>query len=179
MKEKVSVEGFPNRLLTILDVCKISQKRFAALGGVSEVTMAKYVRGTTNPSQETLAKWAMALNIDCNWLLTGQGPPFLGEAGQSLNIEGAAALSAKVEGLEKTVSEKELEIAKLKDELLRLMQELIQSQKDNVLLLQEQRRAKNAALPLGGTNPECGDESLGKYGTSRSPGSAGAHRSGG
>lgn len=43
------------------------------MGNVSPSSVTKYLKNISNPSQDTLALWATALNIDLNWLLLGEG----------------------------------------------------------------------------------------------------------
>jgi transcriptional regulator with XRE-family HTH domain len=69
---------------------------FAKRCGIPPSTMQTYITGTSIPKADHLAKINSAYRINLNWLLAGEGDPFLQEGGL---YSGQTADPAKVERL--------------------------------------------------------------------------------
>ncbi len=54
---------------SLMQRCGLSQKRLAELVNVTEVSMSRYISGERDPSVETLANIATALNTTTDFLL--------------------------------------------------------------------------------------------------------------
>jgi transcriptional regulator with XRE-family HTH domain len=63
--------GFGERLREAIQKAGLTQRRVSQILGISKNTMTNYVRGITEPKGETLVKLASLLNVDPEWLVTG------------------------------------------------------------------------------------------------------------
>lgn len=67
--------SFEAKSLKIVEVSEIT--------GISYSTLQNYLRGVREPNVEILTKFSIHLNINLNWLLTGQGEMFIGGTPES------------------------------------------------------------------------------------------------
>ena len=66
------MDGFGERVATLLDEIGYSQREFAAMIGVSEATMSRYLKDEREPKMEVIANMATALNTTTDYLITGK-----------------------------------------------------------------------------------------------------------
>jgi len=66
-----------NRLKFLIDSLKINIKEFSIKTGIPYRTIQDYLLGKRMPGGENLQKICTHLGINLNWLLTGEGEPFL------------------------------------------------------------------------------------------------------
>jgi len=64
----------------------LSQKELAEKLDIPSTAISKYERGEVKPSSEILAKFGESLGANINWLLTGKGEMFIGQAEPSLAV---------------------------------------------------------------------------------------------
>jgi SOS-response transcriptional repressor LexA len=64
---------FPARLEKVLSELSLSNQQFADIIGIPNTTVSKYKKGTIRPSFDILAKIGKLLQVNTNWLLTGEG----------------------------------------------------------------------------------------------------------
>lgn len=80
------------RLNTFIEFNKYSINKFSELTGIPYRTLQNYLGGNRTPSGENLSIICTQTNIDCNWLLTGQGnmiktdPSKCGEANEEFSF---------------------------------------------------------------------------------------------
>ena len=95
--------------------------------GISTSALSLYLSGKRNPSQKALLKLNSIYNINTNWLLTGEGPKFLGP-GNGQDHDSASNKSKNEDS----------EVAKWKEKCLELYEKNQQLREENEAL-----RAKN------------------------------------
>ena len=78
--------------------------------GLSTSSLSRYLSGERNPSQSALKKLKIAYQINANWLLTGEGPKFLG--GNDSKISSSKGSEMKID--------ENSEVAKWKEKCLDL-----------------------------------------------------------
>jgi len=66
-----------DRLKILISILRITLKEFSQKTGIPYITLQHYLRGTREPGTENLQKIALQLDINLNWLLTGEGEPFI------------------------------------------------------------------------------------------------------
>jgi len=66
-----------NRLKFIIGQLGLNLTDFSRKTGIPYPTMQDYIAGKRMPGGENLQKISMQLNVNINWLLTGEGEPFL------------------------------------------------------------------------------------------------------
>jgi transcriptional regulator with XRE-family HTH domain len=91
--------------------------------GISTSALSLYLSGKRNPSQQALLKLNSIYNINTNWLLTGEGPKFLGRG----NDEDQDSASNKR-------NNENSEVAKWKEKCLEILEENRQLRKENDVL---------------------------------------------
>ena len=64
--------GFGKRVLKLLEEIGYTQREFAAMVGVSEGALSRYLRDEREPKMEVIANMATALNTTTDYLLTGK-----------------------------------------------------------------------------------------------------------
>jgi phage repressor protein C with HTH and peptisase S24 domain len=67
------------RLKILIKVLKLSLKEFSEKTEVPYQSLQNYLRGERTPTIENLIKLSSHLNINLNWLLTGEGEMFIDE----------------------------------------------------------------------------------------------------
>lgn len=67
--EKLWRKHFKYKLVKLLFFRRMSQKKLSELTGISEITISKYMNGTSTPSLFNARKIARALNVDINELI--------------------------------------------------------------------------------------------------------------
>ena len=72
-----------NRLKFLIDLLKINIKEFSIKTGIPYRTIQDYLLGKRMPGGENLQKICTHLGINLNWLLTGEGEPFIKKEGQA------------------------------------------------------------------------------------------------
>ncbi|MTI21622.1 LexA family transcriptional regulator [Fulvivirga sp. RKSG066] len=69
---------FEKRRITVLrELLGLSQSEFANEVGVSQGALSQLERGKSNISLDTLQKISMAFQVNCNWLVNGQGDIYI------------------------------------------------------------------------------------------------------
>lgn len=66
------MKGFGERILILLKEKGYSQKELAAMIGVTETALSRYLRDEREPKMEVIANIATALNTTTDYLLTGK-----------------------------------------------------------------------------------------------------------
>ncbi len=66
------MESFGERLKKILKIRRITQKDLAKITGLSQSTISFYIANKKSPSVINAKKIADSLNVDLNWLLSGE-----------------------------------------------------------------------------------------------------------
>jgi phage repressor protein C with HTH and peptisase S24 domain len=66
-----------DRLKILIDLLGLKIKDFSRKTGVPYPTLLHYLNGTRSPTQENLQKIAIQTQCNLNWLLTGEGEPFI------------------------------------------------------------------------------------------------------
>ncbi|WP_283166872.1 XRE family transcriptional regulator [Thermodesulfovibrio yellowstonii] len=66
-----------NRLKFLIDTLKISYKDFSKKTGIPYTSLQNYIYGSRQPTIENLQKICTQLNVNLNWLLTGEGEMFI------------------------------------------------------------------------------------------------------
>lgn len=70
------------RLRKILDYKNMNIKDFSSCTNLAYRTAQNYLSGDRKPDADGLSKISTHLGINLNWLLTGVGSPFIGEAAE-------------------------------------------------------------------------------------------------
>lgn len=60
---------FNERLLTVLEERKITQRKLAEKINVTQAALSRYVNGSRKPNMDTLVKIARALNVSVEYLI--------------------------------------------------------------------------------------------------------------
>ncbi len=68
------MKEFRERLAVLFEESGKLQPKFAESIGVSEKTYRNYRDGITQPNADVLANIARAYNVNCEWLILGEGP---------------------------------------------------------------------------------------------------------
>lgn len=71
------------RLRKILDYKNMNIKDFSSCTNLAYRTAQNYLSGDRKPDADGLSKISTHLGINLNWLLTGVGSPFIGEAAEN------------------------------------------------------------------------------------------------
>ncbi|OOR95130.1 transcriptional regulator [Canicola haemoglobinophilus] len=66
------------RLKQVIESKNINIKEFSELSGIPYRSVQNYLRNEREPNVEALTKLKETMNIDVNWLLTGEGKMFQG-----------------------------------------------------------------------------------------------------
>lgn len=109
-------------------------KQLAELAGISKQSFSAYKDGSF-PNAAVLAAWSVKLGLSVSWLLLGEGAMLRSEAANSATPE-----------QERELQDLRAEVAKLKDENYKLLQELVEEQRYSLGLFRElltQDREKN------------------------------------
>ena len=102
--KKENLSTFADRLQYIIRMSSLEKQALAEIGAVSASSVTKYLKGENNPSQDTLALWANALNINLNWLVIGEGEMLRTDAPVPAGHDETAALRQRIADLEKTIA---------------------------------------------------------------------------
>jgi len=65
------------RLKILIDLLGLSLKDFSSKTGIPYPTLQHYLSGRSEPGAENLQKIVIQFDVNINWLLTGEGEPFL------------------------------------------------------------------------------------------------------
>lgn len=66
------------RLKQVIESKNLNIKEFSELSGIPYRSVQNYLRNEREPNVETLTKLKEMMNININWLLTGEGEMFQG-----------------------------------------------------------------------------------------------------
>jgi len=66
-----------DRLKILIDLLNLNLKEFSRKTRIPYPTLLQYLAGKREPVPENLQKIAIHLNVNLNWLLTGEGEPFM------------------------------------------------------------------------------------------------------
>ena len=81
--KKSELVEFADRLRTVTAALGVSHQGLATDGGITPQTFTAYVRGDSQPTMSTLARWLKKHRINLNWLCAGEGEMFLpGDPGE-------------------------------------------------------------------------------------------------
>lgn len=75
-----------HRLVLARETADMDQTKLAHSLGVARQTISNYERGTTSPRRAVLLAWAMATDVDVEWLLTGMENPHPGSPGEGESV---------------------------------------------------------------------------------------------
>lgn len=118
----------------------LAQKTFAARIGVHPTTVQNYESGDI-PKGDVLLRIHQEFGVDLTWLLTGQGDPYIKEAGGSVDADVLRQLIEAVEegldarGLETTPAKKAAFIAYLYEQFMESGQEATKDRVEKFLRL--------------------------------------------
>lgn len=73
------------RLKTIRNSVGLSQKEFGAIMGIAQTSYANYENGRSSIPASLLEMLSAKLNINLNWLITGEGSMYLNEGNEKPN----------------------------------------------------------------------------------------------
>lgn len=129
------------RIRLLIDYLKISDKKFAEMIGIPQTTLSNLFNRQTEPGYKILNAIMNCINgISSDWLLTGEGEMIrqnihqTNNQGDNINAGGNLSLDKSVktnidpkyvEKLEEDNKRMNQEISKLKDDLLKLQQSMI------------------------------------------------------
>lgn len=129
------------RIRLLIDYLKISDKKFAEMIGIPQTTLSNLFNRQTEPGYKILNAIMNCINgISSDWLLTGEGEMIrqnihqTNNQGDNINSGGNLSLDKSVktnidpkyvEKLEEDNKRMNQEISKLKDDLLKLQQSMI------------------------------------------------------
>lgn len=69
------------RLQALIQALKLNQREFAAKVGMAPQAVTEFMKGRSKGlSQDSIARIVTTLNVNANWLLTGEGPMFIEKA---------------------------------------------------------------------------------------------------
>jgi phage repressor protein C with HTH and peptisase S24 domain len=68
---------FKNKLKILIDLLGLSLKDFSRKTGIPYPTLQDYLAGKIKPGADNLEKISMVFHVNLNWLLTGEGEPFV------------------------------------------------------------------------------------------------------
>ena len=71
--------SFGERIIFIRD--NLSQEEFGLLFNVRRNTVNLWERNETTPQSEAITSMHTMLNVNLNWLFTGEGEPYIDESG--------------------------------------------------------------------------------------------------
>ena len=77
---------FAERITKIFEDYGKTQNEFAKYVGISEKTFRNYRDGVTLPSIPELSLISKAFDINCDWLVMGEGPQYHDQATPSTNV---------------------------------------------------------------------------------------------
>ena len=77
---------FAERITKIFEDYGKTQNEFARHVGISEKTFRNYRDGVTLPSIPELALISKAFNVNCDWLVMGEGPQYRDQPTPSTNV---------------------------------------------------------------------------------------------
>lgn len=100
-------------------------KELAEIAGISKQSFSAY-KDSSLPNAPVLAAWSRGLDLNINWLLLGEGPMLRSQAQATANA-----------AQEQELQELRAEVARLKDENYRLLQELVEEQRHSLGLFRE------------------------------------------
>lgn len=115
---ELPTESIPDRIRVLMKKFGLDQSRFADEAGIIRQTLSSIMTGRTKPALDTTtaikSKWP---EVDLNWLLTGNGSPFVATAPLDVVvIQNALRLSrAKVRKLETELQAKDQYIKEIED----------------------------------------------------------------
>lgn len=66
-----------DRLKFLIDLLGLKLKEFSKKTEIPYPTLLKYLSGERTPTEDNLQKLAIHLGVNLNWLLTGEGEPFI------------------------------------------------------------------------------------------------------
>ena len=78
------------RLRLVCSAKGLKLKTFSEVTGLAYRTAQGYLNGDREPNAEGMAIICTHLGVNINWLLTGQGEMFIGEAADTLSREEAS-----------------------------------------------------------------------------------------
>ena len=87
--EDMSEKLFSDRVKLVVDLVG-NASRLGSLTGITPKSIGIYMKGGSDPSREKLVAIAKAANVNLEWLATGEGPIYKGEADKREEGEGAA-----------------------------------------------------------------------------------------
>ncbi len=76
-----------NRLKILIKSLGLNLKEFSRKTGIPYPTLQDYLANKRVPGGENLQKISMQLNVNLNWLLTGEGEMFISKAKKPINIK--------------------------------------------------------------------------------------------
>jgi len=103
------------RLNFLINSLKINIKEFSQRVGIPYTTMLDYCKGKSLPGAESLEKIATVFHVSLNWLLTGEGEPFIKKPIEVSHIWrgvddlGERLFYVKIDGREMQMPESEIE----------------------------------------------------------------------
>ncbi len=109
---------FKDRLVKVIEEKGLSRYKIAKETKITEATLSNYCNGKVNPSPSIVMQLANYLEIDFNWLITGNESSKISEPKEKYTILSKMKLTNKeyssvILHLEKQIEEKDKIIAKL------------------------------------------------------------------
>jgi len=105
MAEKLNKMILGNRIRYIRD--SLSQPKFAKKIGVTRNTVSGYENNNIVPAGKALLQIHKIFGIDINWLLTGEGDPYIKPHWGTELESKIEKMESRIKALEKQVAEKE------------------------------------------------------------------------
>ncbi len=75
------------RLKNLINVLGLNLKEFSRKADIPYPSLQNYIYGTRQPTIENLQKICIHLNVNLNWLLTGEGEMFTEKGKRVINIK--------------------------------------------------------------------------------------------
>lgn len=129
-KIDLPIPGFIDRLRELMEAKKLSGAALGKIAGVSKQSFSNYLSGAM-PTASVLYAWSIKLDVNANWLLTGEG--------DMLRMANTAA--------EVLTDAERGELELLRQERIRLRDELLAVQKEHMQLLTERVAALGRFAP--------------------------------
>lgn len=117
MSNHISAEIVSNRLKLFMKKISATGREMAGKGKITEQAYSGYIKGKNLPAAVVLAEWAKSVDMNINWLLTGEGAMLIGDKTASDLAAHAREMRERIEELKYTIELQKHLIKKNSNEL--------------------------------------------------------------